>query len=186
MKRLDRTSLLCALALTPFLASGSFAQDAPADPSSNAPVVTGEGATPTAAADRSGSASSADPAVAAQNLPPMIEDVQVVGPWTSGSQSGVWRTVMLRSATQENVYHFFVQQLGEEGGTLTLKSSTEINEISTIDGAVVGYRADEPSPEEQNSLTLFFDVVPKDAEIAETYQLHFFDDAPYDFGPATN
>lgn len=127
-----------------------------------------------------------DPKAAADGLSPMVEDVQVVGPWSEGSQSGIWRTIMLKSPEKENGYRFYVQQLSGDGASLSLKSSTEIKEINTIDGAVVGYRADEPSPDATNDLTLFFDVVPKDAEIAETYQLHFFADAPYDFGPATN
>lgn len=133
-----------------------------------------------------GPALAAGPEQVAEKLSPMVEDVQVVGPWTNGGESGVWRTVMMKSPAGENRYHFFVQQLTGTDAELTLKASTEIAEINTVDGSIVGYRADEPSQEAPSGLTLFFDVLPSGAEIAETYEMHFFPDAPYDFGPATN
>lgn len=127
-----------------------------------------------------------DPAAAAEALSPLIEDVQIVGPWSDGDVQGVWRTIMVQSPADETDYHFFVQQLEGSGTNLTLRSSTEIRELNQIEGAVVGYRADEPSETEPNSLSLFFDLLPSDGEIAETYELHFFPDQPYMFGPATN
>ena len=51
---------------------------------------------------------------------------------------------------------------------------------------VVGYRADEPSSEEPSGLSLFFEIVPRDGEISETYELHVQPDGSYDFGFATN
>ena len=148
-----------------------------------APAATSEAA-PATAAPAAGGAN--DPAAAAEALSPLIEDVQIVGPWSDGDVQGVWRTIMVQSPADETDYHFFVQQLEGSGTNLTLRSSTEIRELNQIEGAVVGYRADEPSETEPNSLSLFFDLLPSDGEIAETYELHFFPDQPYMFGPATN
>lgn len=147
------------------------------------PAATSETA-PATAAPAAGSVN--DPAAAAEALSPLIEDVQIVGPWSDGDVQGVWRTIMVQSPADETDYHFFVQQLEGSGTNLTLRSSTEIRELNQIEGAVVGYRADEPSETEPNSLSLFFDLLPSDGEIAETYELHFFPDQPYMFGPATN
>lgn len=123
---------------------------------------------------------------AAETLSPLVEDVQVVAPWSDGDKQGVWRTVMVQSPEAETKFHFFVQQLEGTGTDLKILSSKEIPEINRIKGAVVGYRADEPSEDETNSLTLFFDILPTDGEVAETYQLHYFPNQPYEFGPATN
>ncbi|MEO9788889.1 MAG: hypothetical protein ABJF67_14925 [Aurantimonas coralicida] len=150
------------------------------------PAATNEAApsAPATAAPAAGGAG--DPAAAAEALSPLIEDVQIVGPWSDGDVQGVWRTIMVQSPADETDYHFFVQQLEGSGTNLTLRSSTEIRELNQIEGAVVGYRADEPSETGPNSLSLFFDLLPSDGEIAETYELHFFPDQPYMFGPATN
>ncbi|HEY9058009.1 MAG TPA: hypothetical protein VIN77_12735 [Aurantimonas sp.] len=134
----------------------------------------------------------ADPALAAkakaaaEGLSPQVQDVQIVGPWSDGTVEGVWRTVMVQSQTDDSAFHFFVQQLEGAGSDLSVRATTEVAEINQIDGTVVGYRADEPSEEQPNSLTLFFDILPSDGEIAETYELHFFPGEPYSFGPATN
>ena len=154
-------------------ASAATSEAAPAAPSASP-----------AAAPAAGGAG--DPAAAAEELSPLIEDVQIVGPWSDGDVQGVWRTIMVQSPADETDYHFFVQQLEGSGTNLKLRSSTEIRELNQIEGAVVGYRADEPSETEPNSLSLFFDLLPSDGEIAETYELHFFPDQPYMFGPATN
>lgn len=129
-----------------------------------------------------------DPTVAAavEGLAALIEDVQVVGPWSEGERQGVWRTVMVQSPADETAYHFFVQQLEGTGTDLSVRATTEITEINEVDGAIVGYRADEPGPEQPSGLTLFFDILPADGEIAETYELHFAPDVPYMFGPASN
>ncbi|MCD1642497.1 hypothetical protein [Aurantimonas coralicida] len=155
-----------------------------AAPASQAATSEPAPAAPATAAPAAGGAN--DPAAAAEALSPLIEDVQIVGPWSDGDVQGVWRTIMVQSPADETDYHFFVQQLEGSGTNLTLRSSTEIRELNQIEGAVVGYRADEPSETEPNSLSLFFDLLPSDGEIAETYELHFFPDQPYMFGPATN
>lgn len=155
-----------------------------AAPASQAATSEPAPAAPATAATAAGGAN--DPAAAAEALSPLIEDVQIVGPWSDGDVQGVWRTIMVQSPADETDYHFFVQQLEGSGTNLTLRSSTEIRELNQIEGAVVGYRADEPSETEPNSLSLFFDLLPSDGEIAETYELHFFPDQPYMFGPATN
>lgn len=99
----------------------------------------------------------------------------------------MWRTVMLQVGPPEKEsYRFFIQQLEKAVATTSILATTEIKEIPGIDGAIVGYRADEPSEEDTTSLTLFFDIVPSDGEISETYELHYFKDQPYTFGPATN
>ncbi|GGD25282.1 hypothetical protein [Aureimonas glaciei] len=124
---------------------------------------------------------------AVQALPLPIEDVQIVGPWTDGDKSGVWRTVMLQVGPPEKEsYRFFIQQLEKSAATTNVLSTTEIKEIPGINGAIVGYRADEPTEGDTTGLTLFFDIVPSDGEISETYELHYFKDQPYTFGPATN
>ncbi|BDA84527.1 hypothetical protein Sa4125_20690 [Aureimonas sp. SA4125] len=124
---------------------------------------------------------------AVQSLPTLIEDVQIVGPWTDGDKNGVWRTAMVQSGPAEKeIYRFFIQQIDKSAGATSVLSTTEIKEITTVNGAIVGYRADEPSEDEPSGLTLFFDIVPSDGEIAETYELHYFKDQPYTFGPATN
>ncbi|WP_206453943.1 hypothetical protein [Aurantimonas marina] len=137
-------------------------------------------------------AASGDPEIAAkakaaaEALSPQVQDVQIVGPWSDGTSEGVWRTVMVQSQTDDSAFHFFVQQLEGAGSDMSVRATTEVAEINQIEGAVVGYRADEPSEEQPNGLTLFFDILPKDGEIAETYELHFFPGEPYSFGPATN
>ena len=157
--------------------------DAPAAPSQAETTVPAE--VPAADAE----AAPADDGVLAaiQALPTPIEDVQVVGPWSDGDKSGVWRTVMLQVGPPEKEsYRFFIQQIDKSAGSTGVLSTTEIKEINSVNGAIVGYRADEPSEEDTTGLTLFFDIVPSDGEIAETYELHYFKDQPYTFGPATN
>ncbi|MCK5933198.1 MAG: hypothetical protein KAG89_13615 [Fulvimarina manganoxydans] len=119
-------------------------------------------------------------------LSPLIEDVQIVGPWDQDGTKGVWRTVMARDPADPSRSHFFLQQIaGAEGGA-TLVKTIEITEIGEMGGAVVGYRADEPSSDEPSGLSLFFEIVPRDGEISETYELHVQPDGSYDFGFATN
>ena len=168
-------------------AAEQAAPAAPAAPASPAATSEAAPAAPSASPAAAPAAGGAgDPAAAAEALSPLIEDVQIVGPWSDGDVQGVWRTIMVQSPADETDYHFFVQQLEGSGTNLKLRSSTEIRELNQIEGAVVGYRADEPSETEPNSLSLFFDLLPSDGEIAETYELHFFPDQPYMFGPATN
>ena len=139
----------------------------------------------------------ADPTMqgAAEGLPTQIEDVQVVGPWTEGGTNGVWRTVMMQvGGAEKEVYRFFVQKLDRVGPGARILDTTEIKEVAGVDGAVVGYRADEPQEDGEGTdggapvsdLTLFFDVVPSNGEIPETYELHFMKDRTYNFGPASN
>ncbi len=94
---------------------------------------------------------------------------------------------MVQPAGENAKTHFFIQQLDASGHDgLALRSTTEIPEISKMDGQIVGYRADDPNEAEPNSLSLFFEVVPSDGEISETYELHFMPGQPYIFGPASN
>ncbi|WP_040325623.1 hypothetical protein [Aurantimonas manganoxydans] len=182
-----------SLAALMMVQNAALAQATDAAPAADPATEQAAPAAPAAASEAAPSASPAaapagagDPAAAAEALSPLIEDVQIVGPWSDGDVQGVWRTIMVQSPADETDYHFFVQQLEGSGTNLTLRSSTEIRELNQIEGAVVGYRADEPSETEPNSLSLFFDLLPSDGEIAETYELHFFPDQPYMFGPATN
>jgi hypothetical protein len=111
----------------------------------------------------------------------------VVGPWIDGDKSGVWRTAMVQVGTGEKEsYRFFIQQVEKAAGVATVLTSTEIKEVTGVNGSIVGYRADEPTEGDTTGLTLFFDIVPSDGEIAETYELHFQEDRTYTFGPSTN
>ncbi|KAA0970541.1 hypothetical protein FPY71_08550 [Aureimonas fodinaquatilis] len=120
------------------------------------------------------------------SLSPYISDVQVLGPWTDSGKSGIWRTALLVSAGQPNGNRFFVQQVEEGPSDLTVLQTTEITEIAQLNGAIVGYRADEPTPDAPSTLSIFLDIVPLDAEIAETFELFISPDAAYRFGPASN
>ncbi|TFF20758.1 hypothetical protein E3C22_00830 [Jiella endophytica] len=171
-----RSAGIVAAAL--LLAAPASAQDAAA------PAAPEAGA---AAAPAQGKDASGEFSAAVEALSPLIQDVQVVGPWSDGDEHGVWRTVMVQPAGDNAGAHFFIQQLDASGHNgLSLRSTTEIPEIAKIDGQVVGYRADDPSETEPNSLGLFFEVVPSDGEISETYELHFTPGQPYLFGPASN
>jgi hypothetical protein len=123
---------------------------------------------------------------AISNLAPMIGDVQIVGPWTDADRHGVWRTIMTQTAGEATGSRFFVQQLEEKDGRASVASSTEVTEIAAVDGAIVGYRADPPAEGQESSLTLFFDVLPSDGEVSQTYELFVAPNEPYRFGPATN
>lgn len=189
MRLLPFAAIGVAFALGTGLAS---AQDAPP-----------EGAAPTAetGAALSGSPATSQPQEAASTeapmaasplasiaatLPATLEDVQIVGPWGESGSKGVWRTVMLRDPQDDGKAHFFVQQIAGTGASATVASSIAVPDIAEVDGEVVGYRADEPSPTDPDGLMLFFEIVPLDGEIAETYQLQVFPDGTYDFGFATN
>jgi len=119
-------------------------------------------------------------------LAPMIGDVQIVGPWVEGDRHGIWRTVMTQPVAETSGNRFFVQQIEEKSGNNTVIASTEITEIASIEGAVVGYRADAPAAGDDSNLTLFFDIVPLDGEVSESYELFFSPTEAYRFGPATN
>lgn len=164
----------------------SHAQDGEEAADSPPPAVSGMATQTPSASKATGDRSASAAVAAAKNLSPLVEDVQVVGPWSSDGRQGVWRTVMVQSPADQTEFHFFVQQLDGSGTDLSLIASTEIAEVNQMDGAIVGYRVDEPSPEHLDSLTLFFDILPADGEVSETYELHFFADGPYNFGPATN
>ena len=200
-----RNRLLAGIAIATLCLQPALAQEAPISPAPEAPAAAPAAPapyTPPAAAPATeapaATESATPPAAAAPaapdevttaigNLPTAIEDVQVVGPWVDGDKSGVWRTVMLQVGTAEKEsYRFFVQQVHKADAKATVLTTTEIKEIPTLNGAIVGYRADEPSEEDTSGLTLFFDMVPSDGEIAETYELHFQKDQTYTFGPATN
>ncbi|MBO0662671.1 hypothetical protein LQ948_07710 [Jiella sp. MQZ9-1] len=113
--------------------------------------------------------------------------MQIVGPWTDGDLEGVWRTVMVQPSGNDAKMHFFVQQLQtDDDNGVSIRSTTEIPEIAQLKGQIVGYRADEPNEEEPNTLGLFFEVVPADGEVSETYELHFTPGQPYSFAPASN
>jgi hypothetical protein len=121
------------------------------------------------------------------NLAPMIGDVQIVGPWVDGARHGIWRTIMTQTAGEATGSRFFVQQIEEKDGSASVvSSSVEVTEIAAIEGAITGYRADPPAEGEESNLTLFFDIVPTDGEIAETYELFVAPNQPYRFGPASN
>lgn len=170
-----------ALAL---LSSSALAQDGSA-PAGDAPAASAAAPSATATpAPSSPNASQTGSIV--DTLSPLIEDVQIVGPWDQDGTKGVWRTVMARDPSDTSRSHFFLQQIaGAEGGA-AIARTIEITEIGEMGGAVVGYRADEPSSEEPSGLSLFFEIVPRDGEISETYELHVQPDGSYDFGFATN
>ena len=175
-------------AVSLLFAGPSFAQDAAP------PVAPPAGATaqPSAkpADGAAASSTAAEPSqfsAAVETLSPLVQDVQVLGPWSDGDARGVWRTVMVHPAGDNAKAHFFIQQLDASGHDgFGMRSSTEIPEIAGLDGQVVGYRADDPNEEQPNSISLFFEVVPTDGEISETYELHFMPGQPYMFGPASN
>ncbi|WAJ31022.1 hypothetical protein [Antarcticirhabdus aurantiaca] len=171
--------------LSPGAATGGSAPS-PAAPTPPAAAPAPEPATPSnEAAAPSDAAGELASKVAA--FDPYVEDVQVVGPWTEGDKAGVWRTVMVREADDPEAYRFFVQSVTDDGGKLVVRDTTEITELADIEGGIVGYRADEDGEDTSDGLTLFFDIVPSDGEISETYELHFFGAGkPYQFGPASN
>ncbi|NDW03360.1 hypothetical protein [Jiella pacifica] len=180
-------TLAAALAASLAVAGTSLAQDAATtDTPAAAPQAGGAAAAPAEA----GAQPAAEPsefAAAVEKLSPLVQDVQVVGPWSEGDEHGVWRTVMVQPAGDDAKAHFFIQQLDASGHDgLAVRSTTEIPEIAKMDGQIVGYRADDPNEAEPNSLSLFFEVVPSDGEISETYELHFMPGQPYMFGPASN
>ncbi|MEX6507816.1 hypothetical protein [Jiella sp. M17.18] len=121
-----------------------------------------------------------------ETLPVMIQDVQIVGPWKDGDKEGVWRTIIAQPDGDSGKSHFFIQQIETDGNEYKLLSTTEIKEISNVDGSILGYRADDPSDVDPNSLMLFFEIVPAGAQISETYELRFHPGKPYTFGPSTN
>lgn len=133
-----------------------------------------------------------DPAMqqAAEALATQIEDVQVIGPWTDGDKTGVWRTVMMQvGQPDKDVYRFFVQKLDRVGPGAKVLTTTEVKEVAGVAGTVVGYRAEEIGEDDSapaKDLTLFFDVVPANGEVSESYELHFMNDLTYTFGPASN
>ena len=185
---------LLSVALGLAVAAPAFAQEptttAPA--SSEAPTEAAPSTAPSA--DQTAPATSSADTVqrnaevlsAISNLAPMIGDVQIVGPWTDADRHGVWRTIMTQTAGEATGSRFFVQQLEEKDGRASVASSTEVTEIAAVDGAIVGYRADPPAEGQESSLTLFFDVLPSDGEVSQTYELFVAPNEPYRFGPATN
>lgn len=167
--------------------SGSTSAPAPglegAEQPAEAPAVTA--AEPATAPD-AGPNYGADPASAVAAISPFVGDVQVLGPWTDGDRRGLWRTAMVQSLSEVSGNRFFVQQIEIVNGEPTVSSTTEITEVGEVNGAVIGYRADEPSAEQPAQLTVFLDIVPLDGEIAETYELFFTAGERYVFGPASN
>lgn len=182
--RLTVPALALAFAVT---AAPAFAQEAatPDAPSAaeGAPAVPA-GETPAAAEASAASPDEVAAAVAA--LPVAVGDVQVVGPWVDGERRGVWRTVMTQDAGETAGNRFFLQRIEETDGGMSVAETTEVTEIAEIEGAVVGYRTDAPPEGQESTLTLFFDIVPLDGEISETYELFVTPGQPYRFGPATN
>ena len=179
------------LALWLLAAGPVFAQEAPAPAPDAAAPQTPEPAPPAApaAAPETPAAEPAAPDASAdmlEALSPLVADVQVVGPWTDGDRNGIWRTVTLQPNGEGAGNRFFVQQIEEVDGAPAVSSSTEITEIGELAGAIVTYRADAPTEEQPELLTLFLDIVPLDGEIAETYELFFTTAEPYIFGPASN
>ncbi|KAB0681802.1 hypothetical protein [Aureimonas leprariae] len=197
------------IAFATLLLASSLPALAQSDPGAASPLAPDTGAPkpytpPAGTTDQTGEAPPVAPAItnvppvdpemqkAAEGLATQIEDVQVVGPWTDGDQSGVWRTVMMQvGQPDKDVYRFFVQKLDRVGPNAKVISTTEVKEVAGVAGTVVGYRADEAETEEGESapakdLTLFFDVVPSNGEVSESYELHFMNDLTYTFGPASN
>ncbi|MCB8838520.1 hypothetical protein [Aurantimonas sp. VKM B-3413] len=172
-----------AMAAEPAAPADQIAPQATQAPASDtAPAGQAEATGKTAEAG----SSATDIASVVEGLTPMVQDVQIVGPWTNGDRQGVWRTVIAQPSGENAKSHFFVQQIETKGTDYTVLSTTEITEISKVDGAILGYRADEPSDVDPNSLMLFFEIVPTGAELSETYELRFHPGQPYDFGPSTN
>lgn len=165
---------------TPDAAPSSAAPAAPAPPSDAQPAK--EGAE-TASAHRS---PDVKVLAAISALDPMIGDVQLVGPWADGERHGIWRTVMTQPANEKSGNRFFVQQIEQSPQGSRVSSSVEITEIADVKGAVVGYRADAPAEGQESNLTLFFDILPLDGEVTDTYELFIAPNTPYRFGPASN
>jgi len=179
--------LIAAPAVAQEAAPPASAVQAPAAPAGTAPSAepSSEQAAP-AAPSADTAQCNAEVLSAIANLAPMIGDVQILGPWTDADRHGVWRTIMTQTAGEATGSRFFVQQLEEKDGRTSVASSTEVTEIAAVDGAIVGYRADPPAEGQESSLTLFFDVVPSDGEVSQTYELFVAPNEPYQFGPATN
>ncbi|MDY8110367.1 hypothetical protein U0C82_14590 [Fulvimarina sp. 2208YS6-2-32] len=169
-------------------------QQAPAGAPATTPDINSD--TPTAEAGESAEAAATSPSpvtVGADGvsaivgtLSPLIEDVQVVGPWTEGDRTGVWRAVMARDPADPAKSHFFIQQIAPSPSGAEIARSVRVEEVAALGGAVVGYSADQPTEGQENSLTLFFEIVPSDGEISETYELNVQTDGSYAFGTATN
>ncbi|WP_279479500.1 hypothetical protein [Aureimonas sp. SK2] len=163
--------------------AASAASAAPAEPAAPAPEA------PPAAPPASSAATveqNADVMAAIAGLSPLIGDVQIVGPWADGERNGVWRTIMTQAMGETKGSRFFFQQVQEQDGKPVVIASTEVTEIAEVNGAIVGYRADAPAEGQESNLTLFFDIVPLDGEISETYELFVAPGQPYRFGPASN
>lgn len=190
----------CAFALSTFLLTGAAtAQEAASPPAPPAPYKASApdatvappatDAVPNPVPPQAGGPTAPSDAVvfsAIAALSPMIGDVQILGPWTQDDRHGIWRSVMTQPLEETTGNRFFVQQIEEKSGNNTVIASTEITEIASIEGAVVGYRADPPAAGQEKTLTIFFDIVPLDGEISESYELFFTPGEPYRFGPASN
>ena len=180
-----RYTVLAALYAAALFATthASSAQDTEAKGST--PASSG-GQPSSSAAPQATANTAADAGALVAALSPVIGDVQVMGEWRNGDHRGVWRTVMVQVPGETKGNRFFVQQIEETDKAMQVANTTEINEVAQVNGAVTGYRADEPTEGLENSLSLFFDIVPLDGEIADTYELFFTPNEPYTFGPASN
>lgn len=178
------SALACLLFVAVAAPLPAAAQDVPPSAAETAP----EGPSEAPAAETAVDADRAPDGNAAMlyALSPLVADVQVVGPWTQEDRNGIWRTITLQPEGENAGNRFFVQQIEEVDGAPAVSSSTEITEIGELAGAIVSYRVDAPTPSQPELLTLFFDIVPLDGEIAETYELFYTADEPYIFGPASN
>lgn len=175
--------ILLASTLLALAPSVALAQTAPEAPPASAPAAGGE---VPAAQPQDEAARNAKVLSAIANLDPLVGDVQLVGPWTDGDRHGVWRTIMTQPAHETGGNRFFVQQIEQTGDTSRVSSSVEVTEVAEVKGAVVGYRADAPAEGQESNLTLFFDILPLDGEVTDTYELFIAPNTPYRFGPATN
>lgn len=198
MSRMIRTAFAAALVAAMPAAAQDTTPAAPAAPAPyQAPAAPAAPETPAAPAPAASAptapASSAstveqnaDVMAAIAGLSPLIGDVQIVGPWADGERNGVWRTIMTQAMGETKGSRFFFQQVQERDGRPVVIASTEVTEIAEVNGAIVGYRADAPAEGQESNLTLFFDIVPLDGEISETYELFVAPGQPYRFGPASN
>lgn len=188
--------ILLASTLLALAPSFALAQTAPEAPAASPPAAAGDEAPAAPAQASPAPAPTAQPQdeaarnakvlSAIANLDPLVGDVQLVGPWTDGDRHGVWRTIMTQPAHETGGNRFFVQQIEQTGDTSRVSSSVEVTEVAEVKGAVVGYRADAPAEGQESNLTLFFDILPLDGEVTDTYELFIAPNTPYRFGPATN
>lgn len=134
-------------------------------------------------APMAGAASADDLLDGIKAIPGQVEEIQIGGTWSRGSDAGQYRLVVAREGGDGTTARLFVQWVAyEDAGETKVLDTIEIKELADLKVDITSMNTES----DDKGLSVFLSTRDPNGTADQTYELFVFSPTDYRFGPASN